>query len=175
MDGIGLIGLTEEDVLLYAERRKTKGRRDQRVCVCGHGGNAHFALDHSETPVDTLPAGSVGCQVGRVPCLCNEFTWVLTIDDIRSFIQKTDGPGADHALAKGLKSSAARGYHPKWREGICCMWCRRTPEESGALIPIAFNDRGGEARRSTPVNKLFCGDCRTRFVEGLFEKPDYAR
>jgi hypothetical protein len=171
MDDISLLGITDEDVKKYAERRKTKGRRDQRVCVCGHAGNAHFALDGGGAPVDILAAGQVGCQAGRVPCMCNEFKWVLTIPDVRSFIQKTEGPGELHALTKGLTSSAARGYRPVWREGIACFWCKKSPEEVGALIPIAYNERGGEAMRSTTVNRLHCVDCREALLRGDFNAP----
>jgi len=168
MEDISLIGLSDADVEKFVEKRKVKGRRDQRVCVCGHGGNAHYALDGSNTSVDELVQGQVGCQAGRVPCLCNQFKWVLTIPDVRSFIQKTEGPGERHALAKGLMSSFARGYRPTWREGIACFWCKKSPEEVGALIPIAYNERGGESARSTAENRLHCASCRERLLSGDF-------
>lgn len=155
-----ILGITQADVDRYVTKKKAGTRRDQRVCVCGHSAGSHFDLSGEERPVDTLGIGEVGCQSGKVPCSCGEFKWVLTMPNIRSFIQKTTGPDHDHALAKGLASSMARGLKPEWREGIRCFYCKRPPEEAGRLIPIAYNERGGEAFRSTPDNRLHCAECR---------------
>ncbi|URP22343.1 hypothetical protein SEA_BIG4_310 [Microbacterium phage Big4] len=157
---LAMVGLTPESVEKFTEKQKVRGKRDARVCVCGHAGGAHFARDLTQTPIDSLGEGEVSCQAGKTPCECNTFKWVLTIEDVRSFIQKTEGPGADHALSKGLASSARRGFFPEWREGIRCFYCKRPPEEAGTLYPVAYNERGGEAFRSTSVNLLHCMDCR---------------
>ncbi|UVG35290.1 hypothetical protein SEA_CECE_284 [Microbacterium phage Cece] len=160
LKAFAVVGITPESVQGYKENKAAKGRRDQRICVCGHGGRAHFALDGQGGDIDTLGEGEVGCQAGKVPCACNHFKWVVTLPDIRSFIQKTEGPGEAHALQKGLVSSLARGVAPTWREGLRCFWCKREPSECGTLIPIAYNERGGEALRSTPRNMLMCAECR---------------
>lgn len=155
-----ILGITQADVDRYLEKKKSGSRRDQRVCVCGHSAGSHFDLSGEERPVDNLAVGEAGCQSGKVPCACNQFKWVLTMTNIRSFIQKTTGPDDQHALSKGLASSLARGLRPEWREGIRCFYCKRPPEECGRLIAIAYNERGGEAFRSTPVNQLHCQECR---------------
>lgn len=155
-----ILGITQADVDRFVTKQKTKSRRDQRVCVCGHSAGSHFDVRAEDRPVDTLAKGDVGCQSGKVPCQCNEFKWVLTMTNIRSFIQKTTGPDDQHALSKGLASSLARGLRPEWREGIRCFYCKRPPEECGRLVAIAYNERGGEAFRSTPDNRLHCQDCR---------------
>lgn len=159
-EALALIGLDMEAVERWDAMRKKRGRRDARVCVCGHSGNAHFPVHGSAEDIGDLPAGEVGCQAGKVPCQCDQFKWVLTIGDVRSFIQKTEGPGPLHALAKGIASSAKRGHFPEWREGIVCFMCKRDPAEVGQLIPIAYNERGGEAMRSTSINRMHCEECR---------------
>lgn len=159
---LALIGLTPEGVEEFSENQKNRGKRDSRVCVCGHAAGAHFARDLSQTPIDSLGEGEASCQAGKVPCECATFKWVLTMQDVRSFIQKTVGPGADHALSKGLASSAKRGFFPTWREGIVCFYCKRPSDEVGVLYPVAYNERGGEAFRSTPINMMNCSDCRAQ-------------
>ena len=152
-------GITEEMVQAYRDAKAAKNRagRDRRVCVCGHTGKAHFTTDGST--VDQ-PVGAVACQAGRVPCNCTSFKWVLTADDVRSFIQKTEGPGPEHALTKGIVSTTLRGFAISWRDGVACFNCKRSPEEVGTLIPIAYNERGYEAFRSTDRNMLMCEGCR---------------
>lgn len=154
-----VIGITDEMVQAYRDAKAAKNRagRDRRVCVCGHTGKAHFTTDGSS--VDN-PTGTVGCQAGRVPCQCNSFKWVLTADDVRSFIQKTDGAGSDHALMRGIVSTVNRGFAISWREGVACFNCKRPTEEVGNLTPIAYNERGFEAFRSTNINMLMCEGCR---------------
>jgi hypothetical protein len=105
-------------------------------------------------------AGSIRCQAGKTPCECQKFLYVLRATDIRSFIQKTTGPGKEHALAKGIASTLERGIRVEWREDIACFYCGKAPVEVGALIPIPYNERGGEAFRSTVENRLHCEGCR---------------
>lgn len=169
MDPYEVMGVTDEMAQKWEEFKAKKGRRDQRVCVCGHGGGAHYTFDGSS--IDA-PTSEVGCQAGKVPCMCNRFFWVLTATDIRSFIQKTEGPGEDHALMKGLISSRRRGIVPEWREGFRCFHCKKEPSEVGVLIPIAYNEKGGEAMRSTPDNRLHCSGCRQRIASGDFSVPE---
>lgn len=158
-----VLGLDLESVQRIQKTKKVRGRRDARVCVCGHAGGAHFMLPAgtglSDDPTD-LVKGATGCQAGKVPCACDHFLWVLTATDVRSFIQKTEGPGEEHALTKGVASSLARGVRPEWREGLTCFWCGEPPSKVGTLIAIPYNERGGEAKRSTNENRLHCSNCR---------------
>ncbi len=158
-----VMGITQEDVDRFVETRKLKGvKRDARVCVCGHGANAHFSPTlGGPADIAEYPAGSIHCQAGKTPCDCQQFVYVLRASDIRSFIQKTEGPGKDHALAKGIASTMNRGVKIEWRDDIACFYCGKPPKEVGALIPIAYNERGGEAFRTTTVNRLHCQGCRT--------------
>lgn len=157
-----ILGITQADVDAFEAKRKIRGKRDSRVCVCGHAAGAHFPSGGFGGPADIADheAGTVACQAGKTPCACNRFVYALTASDVRSFIQKTEGPGPDHALSKGIKSSIRRGVKIEWRAGIVCMYCHRSPEEVGTLIPIAYNERYGEAFRSTPVNRMHCQSCR---------------
>lgn len=156
-------GIGEAEVESFLRTRAAKGpKRDSRVCVCGHGARSHFPLSSFGGPADieAHEAGTIACQAGKTPCECQQFIYVLRATDIRSFIQKTEGPGEDHALAKGIKSSLARGVVPEWREGIACMICKGVPTDVGPLVPIAYNERYGEAMRPTPINRLHCQSCR---------------
>lgn len=157
-----VLGITQADVDAFEAKRKLRGKRDSRVCVCGHAAGAHFPVGGFGGPADIAEheAGTIACQAGKTPCACNRFVYALTASDVRSFIQKTEGPGPDHALSKGIKSSIRRGVKIEWRDGIVCMICHRPPSEVGTLIPIAYNERHGEAFRSTPVNRMHCQSCR---------------
>ncbi len=160
MDPFEVLGVTEEMTQKFIKDRAIRGRRDARVCVCGHAGGAHYTPDGSD--IDDAAPGGVGCQAGKVPCMCNTFNWVLTASDVRSFIQKTRGPGDKHALTKGLASSRARGITPEWREGLSCFSCKGNPTFVGPLVAIAYNDRWGEALRPTEHNYLHCAECRAK-------------
>ena len=164
-------GVTQEDVDAFEAKRKLRGKRDARVCVCGHAAGAHFPSRGVGGPADIADheAGTVACQAGKTPCACGRFVYALTASDVRSFIQKTEGPGQDHALIKGIKSSARRGVKIEWRPDIVCMYCQRPPSEVGSLIPIAYNERRGEAFRSTPVNRMHCQSCREQIQREVAE------
>jgi len=160
---LAVLGMTMADVDRINANRKHRIKRDARVCVCGHAAGAHFPSKGSPDDrgdIASYAEGEVACQAGKTPCACEKFQYVLTISDVRSFIQKTTGPGEEHALAKGLASSLGRGIFPEWREDIACFWCGKHPAEVGTLIPIAYNERGVEAFRPTKVNRLHCASCR---------------
>lgn len=154
-------GLTRGDMVKFVQQRKERGRRDARVCVCGHSGGAHFRTGiGGPGDISELPPRSVGCQAGKVPCACNTFIYVLRCSDVRSFIQKTEGPDSEHALAKGIASTLGRGIQIEWHPNLACMKCEKEPSEVGVLAPVAYNERGFEATRSTDRNMLICEDCR---------------
>lgn len=157
-----VLGLTDEDIEEYRILKKTKGRRDARVCICGHSGGAHFMLSGfgGEENIARNPKGSMGCQAGRVPCACSKFDPVLKANDVRSFIHKTEGPGRMHALMKGVKSSRERGVTIEWRPDLRCYRCAKAPDEVGQILPVDYNERNGEALRSTPNSALVCDACR---------------
>lgn len=140
--------------------KKARGRRDSRICVCGHGGGSHFSLGHAvgeeNRDIATYSEGEVGCQPGRVPCQCAHFVWVLKSSDVRPFIQKTEGAGYDHALSKGFMSAHQRGAELEYREGLVCFRCG----EDTRLVPIPYHDNGMEAARSTGRDMMLCTDCR---------------
>ncbi len=163
MGSLDIFGISPEQMDAALEAKKKRGRRDARVCICGHAGGAHFLRAGAQTEdIDTYPKGVVGCQAGKTPCACDEFTWVLTVNDVRSFIQKTEGPGPAHALVKGVASADRRGLTIEWREGLACFLCKGAPSEVGPLTVIAYNERGGEAMRSTNENRFHCEECRAK-------------
>lgn len=168
IEALSVLGITEDDVKRFATNKAAKGRRDSRVCVCGHPGGAHFGERGSSVDSAITLGEAIHCQAGKTPCECNHFNWVLTISDVRSFIQKTMGPGPEHALTKGLASSFERGLSPEWREGLHCFKCKRKTAdgEVGTLTAIAYNEAMGEAMRPTAFNALMCSDCRAEVQAG---------
>jgi len=161
-----LLGITPEQAEEMVANHEAKGKRDSRVCVCGHPGGSHyptsFVAGEENLPIERFEKGRVGCQAGKTPCECDEFQWVLTAKDVRSFIYKTLGPGPDHALARGVSATIKRGIPIEWRAGIVCFTCGKPSSEVGPILPIAYNERGVEASRSTNQNRMHCAGCRER-------------
>lgn len=164
MDTFSLLGVSPEDAARMTRMAKEKGRRDSRICVCGHAGGAHSPLrvkpGEENKDIIEFKFGEIVCQAGKTPCACERFQWVATAQDVRSFIYKTEGAGPLHALTKGAIASEMRGKEVTWREDLVCFTCLKPSSEVGPLIAIAYNERKGEAHRSTNMNRLHCETCR---------------
>lgn len=165
-------GLGPLDLDTLPAPKKAGKIRDGRVCVCGHGAGAHgpTSREHFDVPLDELPKGMVGCSAGRHRCACEEFYPVLETSDVRRFMSKTIGPGADHALARGVATALAAGVSVRWNENIPCGRCHAEGER---LLPVAVrvDERGARvALSTTPHNYLLCGTCR----DSLTVEPDAA-
>lgn len=158
MSALEKLGMDLAQAEKIVASRSGRGRRDSRICVCGHSGGSHFMVDGS-VPADIAGAGAgeVGCQAGKVPCQCAQFVWVATASDVRPFIQKTEGSGIDHALLKGIMSAEVKGKTVTWREGLSCFRCGSLVS---SLLPIPYNENGREAKRSTGRDMLMCPECR---------------
>lgn len=163
MDALEFLGITEEEAATLVKNKKARGRRDSRICLCGHGGGAHYVVGEGEPSGDiaNYEKGKVACQAGRVPCLCNYFYWVLTAGDVRPFIQKTEGPGVEHALTRGVASAVQKKIEVSWRDNLVCFKCQATDGRRLTLIP--YNPNGVEAKRSTGIDAMYCDDCREEF------------
>lgn len=155
-----LTGLGPMDIELSVPE-KAKPERDGRICVCGHGAKNHGAVEREyfNMPLEDVPQGSVACSVGRHQCACTKFFPVLVSGDNRRFMSKTVGPGADHALARGVGNALNAGVSVIWREGLACGKCQA---EGVSLQPVAVMIRHGQptiARRSAEYNYLLCANC----------------
>lgn len=164
MDGLGPLDIGE-----VKAPEKVGRTRDGRICVCGHGARNHGATarEYFNAEITDVPAGSVACSVGRHQCKCEQFIAVLETSDNRRFMSRTIGPGADHALARGVNNALNAGAAVRWREGIVCGKCG----QSGKLLPVAIRvgpNGAVIARETTEHNYLLCADCR----EQLIVEPD---
>lgn len=156
LDGLGPLDLGE----VVAPKRVGR-ERDGRICICGHGAKNHGATarEYFDKPLESVPRGSVACSAGRHQCACVQFTPVLETSDTRRFMSKTIGPGADHALARGVNNALAAGVSIRWKDGLVCGKCGA----AGRLLPVAIRIGANGpviARETTEHNYLLCSECR---------------
>lgn len=146
LEGFAVSGEELEEAL--ARARGKPRNADRRVCVCGHSASKHDFID---------ALGISSCTPSRLPCRCERLLSVVEVDDVRCFMWKTDGPGGDHALLRGLASLVSKGKRFEWvEENRRCERCGSTDEE---LLPCAVTPEMQVSRRSEKMNSLLCGNC----------------
>lgn len=131
------MGLDPDEAIETDKSLKTKPTRDPRICVCGHAVNKHVVE-------------SGACEPTRYKCPCRQVIPVLTVDDTRLFLRRTTGPGAEHALTRGIAALADANKGCEWIEdNHKCFKCggndklRAVPtDQSGTMVKYehaAFN------------------------------------
>ena len=142
------LGLSLEEVL-EADRKITgatkKGRRDRRVCMCGHAVGRHSEY-----------AGNMTCKPSAMLCPCKAIKPVLEADDIRPFLRKTEGSGAMHALTRGIAAAVSSGKEVVWLIEIKCDKCGSTE----SVVPAAVTQNGFLKDSATGFDVLLCHGCR---------------
>lgn len=143
--GISLDEAIAVDKKLVAQTRK--GRKDRRVCLCGHP-----VVRHNEY------AGVLSCKPTAMICPCKKIKPVLESDDIRPFLRKTEGSGALHALTRGIASAVSTEHKVTWLINLVCDRCAGT---DGGVVPAAVTQGGRLSSSATGYDALLCGKCRT--------------
>jgi hypothetical protein len=136
---------TLDEAIEANDELKTRGPRDQRVCLCGHAVSRHDEI-----------AGVVFCKPSKMECSCKKTRPVLKVSDLRVFLRKTDGTGAMHALGRGMATAAQKDISVEWLVEPVCDRC----EKPGPVSPVAVTQTGFVARYDTGYNALLCKACR---------------
>lgn len=146
---LAAMGLSMEEVL-EADKKildvTKKGRRDRRVCLCGHA-----VARHSEY------AGHLTCKPSAMLCPCKAVKPVLEADDIRAFLRRTEGSGAMHALTRGIAAAVSAGKEVTWLVELKCDKCG---QHASNVVPAAVTQSGRLSDSATGFDALICYDCR---------------
>lgn len=125
-------------------------KRDNRICICGH-------------PISYHRSGV--CMPAKMVCPCQNAVAVLSCDDTRFFLRKTDGPGALHALTRGIVALTVKGKEAEWIETPICEYPECSSPEGTKVIPVPINNTVVPPRisyRPMKVNKFLCEECRIK-------------
>lgn len=153
---------TAEEALKALGDASANARSDRRVCKCGHAARFHASESTRADMQELAKLGHNRCTPGRQLCPCDNFAPVMIVADVRRFMARTDGPGAQHALAKGAITTWNKGDKAVWMDHVECDGCHRNDVH---LTPVAYTDRYTEATYPTKHNMLVCADCRQRIAE----------
>lgn len=143
---LALLGGPAEEVdQELASAAERKGRRDKKICSCGHSEGAHSNV-----------ANMVVCQPARQYCKCNTFIPVLRPDDARFFMHTSEGSGPLHALTKGIRRMQLQGVKAELLVPKACFRCEKpTPR----LIPLMLSSEGTPTHSVGRQTILVCESC----------------
>ena len=132
------------------EKIASQGRtdRDKRICACGHPMARHWT-----------ELGKTLCKPSKMDCPCRfeSHRAVLIAGDARKFLRKTEGPGPEHALARGILASVKDGLSVEWLIEMQCDFCKKETQLSPAPIDVDRNIR----YQATGYDALLCKECRS--------------
>lgn len=149
---LAMLGVTLEEVEQADADRKKEGPRDQRICVCGHAMHKHTVVEGR---------GQVVCKPAAMHCPCKSARPVIKTNDTRCFLRKTDGPGAEHALSRGMAEVVKRGKTIEWIIPIVCDRCQQATDKIFPT-PVAQGSSGVYVKHeASSHNALLCRDCYT--------------
>ncbi len=149
-NALAMLGITAEEAVETDERLTRKPSRDKRVCLCGHAVNKH-----------STDAGLVICVPSRYNCPCKNIRPVIEVEDTRLFLRKTSGPGAEHALTRGLAASFSADKGVEWLETPKCDKCgiEATPAGDVKINPVAVTEFRSISYEATGYDALLCDSC----------------
>jgi hypothetical protein len=118
------------------------------VCTCGHGFGSHEFTNDEVT---------AACYPGRGFCACQDFFPVILAEDLRCFMQTTEGPGALHAFSRGMANCKKKGkFLAEYREPLQCQRCGA---QKVKLYPFCLNREKQFTYRIGFYNRIWCFDC----------------
>lgn len=142
------MGIDLNEAIDIDQKLKNKKPRDRRICLCGHAVVRHM---------DEF--GAVQCRANKWNCKCKAVQPVLEVEDTRIFMRKTEGPGAFHALSRGIVSASGKGHTMSWIDGaLYCHKCKKT-DERVTVVPVTQHGIAQDA--DTGFNVFLCDTCRT--------------
>lgn len=152
-DVLRSMGIDPEEAIAEAEEREAAPKTDKRICSCGHAISRHYEAD-----LGGDRGIRVECSAQKGNCSCKSIDPVLTVEDKRLFLRKTEGPFGGHALTQGIVASAKVGVGVEWiPDAFVCASCgtKEGPLSMTPVYPVVFN----VADYDTGVNHLLCGTC----------------
>jgi hypothetical protein len=141
------LGWTAEDVAEAegkVERLDAREPRDGRVCMCGHGAGRHRWI-----------RDRYYCSPSRMRCRCEHLAVAGKTTDLRYFICKTEGPGEEHALVRGILRGERNGAGWEWEVAAVCGRCK----SEGKVVPAAVTSTGLVSDRDEALNVMACEAC----------------
>jgi hypothetical protein len=90
-------------------------------------------------------------------CPCKAVKPVIEADDIRSFMRRTEGAGAMHALTRGIASTVSSGKEVTWLIELKCDKCGKA---AANVVPAPVTQSGRLADGATGFDALICHECR---------------
>lgn len=149
-DALAMLGINAEEALEADEALIRKPSHDKRICLCGHAVNKH-----------TTEAGVLQCQPTRYYCPCKNIRPVILVEDTRVFLRKTNGPGAEHALTRGMAKCFSIDKNVEWITEVKCDKCgiEATPAGDVRISPVAVTEYKTISYEATGFDALLCDTC----------------
>jgi hypothetical protein len=141
------LDITEEEAMDALDKADKYGKRDGRICICGHTLKSHSFVDARGVHV---------CNALKQACPCKTPRAVIESTNTRVFMRKTDGGGGLHALTKGISGAQKIGATVDWLIEIKCDRCAT----EGPIAPVPISADGRIQGRATGYDALLCRTCR---------------
>lgn len=150
-DILKAMGIDPDEAVKKDNVLSRRSKKDRRVCVCGHAMNRHYEI----------MSGRWACKPSRMDCRCETARAVLEVEDTRVFLRKTNGPGIEHALSRGLAALHFAGKTAEWIDGPTCDACQKSGKQ---VIPAPISGAKRVAYQETKDNALLCTDCLEKLL-----------
>lgn len=148
MSALDKLGVSKEDAQeALAKIEEVSGRKDGRICICGHSNGRHRVGY----------AGILTCQAAKQTCPCKLVRLVVNCADTRSFLRKTSGGGAFHALIQGIHAAEEKGLEVEWLVEPKCDKCG----SKESVVVVTVDEHGRERNESKGYDIFVCGNCRS--------------
>lgn len=149
-DALAMLGINADEAVEVDKTLTRKPSSDKRICLCGHGVSKHSS-----------DAGVVQCIPARWYCPCKNIRPVIEVEDTRLFLRKTSGPGAEHALTRGMAALYSADKGVEWIIDIKCDKCgiEATPAGDVRITPVAVTEYKTVAYEATGFDALLCDSC----------------
>jgi hypothetical protein len=141
------LDISEEEAMSNLDEANRYGKRDGRICICGHSLKFHNFIDTRGVHV---------CNALKQACPCKNPRVVVESTNTRVFMRKTEGGGGLHALVRGIAGAQKVGATVDW---VVDMKCDRCGTE-GPIAPVPISPEGAIQSRSTGYEALLCRNCR---------------
>lgn len=133
-----------EEILDRVE--KENGRRDGRICICGHPMTSHSEFE-----------SIVSCTPAKMKCKCKKTRPVIEVSDTRSFKRRGEGNGAAHALSLGIANAKRAGLEITYLIESRCDTCQT---DDVPISPVNVEKDFTATVEETGFTVFMCDRCR---------------
>lgn len=141
------LDITEDEAMEALDKADRYGKRDGRICICGHSLKFHNFVDSR---------GVYVCNALKQACPCKTPRVVVESTNTRVFMRKTEGGGGLHALTRGIAKASEIGATVEWTVEMKCDRCAT----EGPIAPVPITAEGQIQGRATGYDALLCRTCR---------------